>query len=46
VAKAAATNPSDFDLKMNMFTDPRAKTPGAPADREAPEEMSHLMGGS
>ena len=29
VAKAAANNPADFDLKMNMFNDPRSSKPGS-----------------
>lgn len=40
VAKAAATNPSDFDLKMNMLTDERdgVEQAGGAGD------MSHLFG--
>ena len=40
VAKSAANNPADFDLKMNMFTDPRAARAAM-----QPEDMSHLYGG-
>ena len=43
VAKAAANNPADFDLKMNMFNDPRSRRPGS---QNMQDEMSHLFGGS
>ena len=43
VAKAAANNPADFDLKMNMFIDPRAKQPGAQSGVR--NDMSHLYEG-
>jgi twitching motility protein PilT len=46
VAKAAANNPSDFDLKMNMFGDTkssRGSRPGGTADLA--DEMSKMMGG-
>jgi twitching motility protein PilT len=42
IAKAAANNPADFDLKMNMFTDPRAKGQGQSSMKD---EMSQLFGG-
>jgi twitching motility protein PilT len=42
VAKAAANNPADFDLKMNMFNDPKAKGQG---QSSMTDEMSHLFGG-
>lgn len=41
VAKAAANNPADFDLKMNMFNDPND---GGPKQGMA-DEMSQLFGG-
>ena len=47
VAKAAANNPTDFDLKMNMFGDPSAD--GADGTLEAQpgsvDTMSHMYGG-
>jgi twitching motility protein PilT len=48
VAKAAANNPADFDLKMNMFGDtkrgaPAGSRPGGTADLA--DEMTRLMGG-
>jgi len=44
VAKAAANNPSDFDLKMNMFGD---RSPSVRPDGTAglADEMSRMMGG-
>jgi twitching motility protein PilT len=42
VAKSAANNPADFDLKMNMFNDPKAKGPG---QSSMSDEMSQLFGG-
>ena len=42
VAKSAANNPADFDLKMNMFNDPNAKGQG---QSSLQDEMSHLFGG-
>jgi len=42
IAKAAANNPADFDLKMNMFTDPRAQKAGK---GNMQDEMSQLYGG-
>ncbi len=42
IAKAAANNPADFDLKMNMFADPRAAKAG---HGNMQDEMSHLYGG-
>ncbi len=42
VAKAAATNPADFDLKMNMFNDPSADGDGHSG---MADEMSQLFGG-
>jgi len=41
IAKAAANNPADFDLKMNMFGDPRSQRAG---DAPVADEMSGLMG--
>ncbi|MFW6200595.1 MAG: hypothetical protein ACOC8K_08480, partial [Gemmatimonadota bacterium] len=41
VAKAAATNPSDFDLKMNMFSE--GGSGGVPKGSSA-DDMSHLFG--
>ena len=46
VAKAAANNPADFDLKMNMFGGSKAKggaRPGGTADLA--DEMTRMMGG-
>jgi twitching motility protein PilT len=48
VAKAAANNPADFDLKMNMFGDPKrgaasGSRPGGTTDLA--DEMTRLMGG-
>lgn len=43
VAKAAANNPADFDLKMNMFNDPNAK--GPPGQSSLQDEMSQMFGG-
>jgi twitching motility protein PilT len=45
VAKAAANNPSDFDLKMNMFGQQTSSgsRPGGTADLA--DEMSRMMGG-
>ena len=47
VAKAAANNPADFDLKMNMFGDPRAQRPGGGAGgtSDLADEMTSMMGG-
>jgi twitching motility protein PilT len=42
VAKSAANNPADFDLKMNMFEDPRASKPGS---QNMQDEMSQMYGG-
>ena len=42
VAKSAANNPADFDLKMNMFNDPNAKGQGQSSMQD---EMSQLFGG-
>jgi twitching motility protein PilT len=42
IAKSAANNPADFDLKMNMFSDPKAAKPG---QGNMQDEMSHLFGG-
>ena len=44
VAKAAANNPADFDLKMNMFVDPNA-TPGQKGQKGMADEMTQLFGG-
>jgi twitching motility protein PilT len=41
VAKAAANNPADFDLKMNMFKDPRSSRPGG---HDLQQEMSNMYG--
>jgi twitching motility protein PilT len=47
VAKAAANNPADFDLKMNMFGDSRGSRagtrPGGTTDLA--DEMTRMMGG-
>ncbi len=45
IAKAAANNPADFDLKMNMFSDPAAKKPGGDPQQGMADEMSQLFGG-
>ena len=42
VAKAAANNPADFDLKMNMFNDPNKDGPG---QQGMGDEMSTMFGG-
>jgi twitching motility protein PilT len=42
LAKAAANNPADFDLKMNMFTDPKAAKAG---QSNMQDEMSKLFSG-
>ena len=42
VAKSAANNPADFDLKMNMFKDPRSSKGGG---HDLKEEMSNMYGG-
>lgn len=42
VAKSAANNPADFDLKMNMFNDPKASKTGQSSMQD---EMGHLFGG-
>ena len=42
VAKAAANNPADFDLKMNMFNDPSKSGPG---QQGMADEMSTMFGG-
>ena len=42
VAKVAANNPADFDLKMNMFGTPR---PGGAAQPQVHDEMSRLFEG-
>jgi twitching motility protein PilT len=44
VAKAAANNPADFDLKMNMFGAPSGGAPAAGTTGLA-DEMTHMMGG-
>lgn len=48
VAKAAANNPTDFDLKMNMFSDPSAGAGGEGGDPQQgmADEMSKMFGGS
>jgi len=48
VAKAAANNPADFDLKMNMFGDTRgSRAAGSRPDGTADlaDEMTRMMGG-
>jgi len=47
VAKAAANNPADFDLKMNMFGDPRSQKSGSRpgGTQDLADEMSRMMGG-
>ncbi len=46
VAMAAANNPADFDLKMNMFSDPRAAQAGGPAGTQGlADEMTQMMEG-
>jgi twitching motility protein PilT len=48
VAKAAANNPADFDLKMNMFGDPRSQRPGGggvAGTSDLADEMTSMMGG-
>jgi twitching motility protein PilT len=46
VAKSAANNPADFDLKMNMFGDPRKQRGhGAAGTTDLADEMTSLMGG-
>ncbi|MGD2045525.1 MAG: PilT/PilU family type 4a pilus ATPase [Gemmatimonadota bacterium] len=45
VAKAAANNPSDFDLKMNMFGDASTKAGARPGGtKDLADEMSQMMG--
>jgi twitching motility protein PilT len=46
VAKSAANNPADFDLKMNMFGDPRAARAGhrPGGTQDLSDEMSRMMG--
>jgi len=41
-AKAAANSPSDFDLKMNMFSDPRT---GEPGKQGTTDEVSQMYQG-
>lgn len=43
IAKSAANNPADFDLKMNMFNDPNAK--GGAGQSNMQDEMSQMFGG-
>ena len=43
IAKAAANNPADFDLKMNMFNDP--KSGDGPGQSGMSDEMSQMFGG-
>jgi twitching motility protein PilT len=43
IAKAAANNPADFDLKMNMFNDP--KSGDGPGQSGMTDEMSQMFGG-
>lgn len=45
IAKAAANNPADFDLKLNMFGESGAKPPEA-GQGNMQDEMSQLFGGS
>jgi twitching motility protein PilT len=45
VAKAAANNPSDFDLKMNMFGETTTKAGSRPGGTQGlADEMSKMMG--
>jgi len=45
IAKAAANNPADFDLKMNMFGDPRtAGMSGVSGTASLADEMTSFMG--
>jgi twitching motility protein PilT len=49
VAKAAANNPADFDLKMNMLGDTKGARQGGGGSRpggtqDLADEMSRLMG--
>lgn len=44
VAKSASAKPADFDLKMNMFTDPRKKGRG-PVQPSRNDETSDLLSG-
>jgi hypothetical protein len=43
LAKAAATNPADFDLKMNMFNDPAGGEKAG--DGNMKDEMTQMFGG-
>ena len=45
LAKAAANNPADFDLKMNMFGDTSGRPSGAGGTANLADEMSSMMGG-
>lgn len=45
VAKAAANNPSDFDLKMNMFGDTRRSGSRPGGTQDLADEMTRMMGG-
>ena len=47
VAQAAANNPTDFDLKMNMFGDAQMQRPGSGAGGTSglADEMTTMMGG-
>ena len=46
VAKAAANNPSDFDLKMNMFGTGSSGSGGGPQGTQGlADEMTNMMGG-
>ena len=42
LAKAAANNPADFDLKMRMFIDPKASEGGK---RNLQDEMTQMYEG-
>jgi hypothetical protein len=44
LAKAAANNPTDFDLKMNTFGDADSKQPEPSAGGNMADEMSQLFG--
>jgi len=48
VAKAAASNPSDFELKMKMFSriSQESPAPELPPEEPASEQMSGLQTGS
>ena len=43
LAKAAANNPADFDLKMRMFNEPGSTQPGI---EKLSDDMTQMYGGS